>query len=779
VPTAVITANGDGPVTLSTTYTDAAGNTSTPTTTTLALDTVDPVAPTVTVPNGPDITQAELTANGGLPVSVPLPSNAAAGDVITVTVNGVPFTHTVTADEATAGTPVTVLLSTADVTVGGSGPLELSTTYADVAGNVSTATTSTLTLTLVTPPVAVADTATMTEDETTVGGSVLTNDTNLDTSETTALVGSGVGTNGTIALATNGSYTYTRNGTGGTNIATALTDTFNYTVTDAQGSSSSNSITVSITPANDAPVLGSTTITHSPTPTNTLYSRLVSVFEQLPAAYGTVTVGGVTINITGNTGAEGTGNFFELNDGNATETLTLSFSGGIGSAFIIRHEWYGQQNVAGFGGEDITYALNGTPITPSSLSFYGNPEQATSSATISGNRFVAASGETNAGGIYEQSGTITSFSISNVPLALGSNGSFHSVLVGVREVQQSAGVAIGTLVPAATDVDAGSSVRGYAITSAAVEGAPDTSPGHWQYQNAGGAWVNLDSASTSAAVFLTASTLVRWSDDDRTHTALSAVVVDNSSTAVLGEVLNVSVAGGTTPYSATAATFAAGIGPVTIDLNGDGQIGYSQLEMDVNSDGVLDTTAWVGAQDGVLVWDRYQDGQVHDASQYAFTGGMTDLQALAARFDTNFDGVFSASDAAYADFAVWQDANQNGSSDAGELISLEQLGITSIQLQSDGAQSTPAAGVMVQGQASAAMADGSTLLIHDVLFSYSDAVVNPAASSDGGVAVDAATVAVASPAEVMTGHVSYSSNGSFDNWKFMAAQSMGDYVNAA
>jgi hypothetical protein len=290
-------------------------------------------------------------------------------------------------------------------------------------------------------------------------------------------------------------------------------------------------------------------------------------------------------------------------------------------------------------------------------------------------------------------------------------------------------VAISTLVPAATDVDAASSVRGYAITSAAAEGASDTTPGHWEYQDAGGTWVNLDSASTSAAVFLTASTLVRWSDNDRTHTALSAVVVDNSSTAALGDVLDVSVAGGTTPYSATAATLAAGLGPVTIDLNGDGHIGYGQVEMDVNSDGVLDTTAWVGAQDGVLVWDRYHDGQIHDASQYAFTGGMTDLQGLAVGFDTNVDGVFNANDAAYADFAVWQDANQNGSSDAGELVSLALLGITSIQLQSDGVQSTPAEGVAVQGDASASMADGTTLLVQDVLFSYVDAeqhVVEPA-----------------------------------------------------
>jgi hypothetical protein len=40
--------------------------------------------------------------------------------------------------------------------------------------------------------------------------------------------------------------------------------------------------------------------------------------------------------------------------------------------------------------------------------------------------------------------------------------------------------------------------------------------------------------------------------------------------------------------------------------------------MDVNGDGQLDATRWAGAQDGVLVWDKYHDGQVHDHTQFAF-----------------------------------------------------------------------------------------------------------------------------------------------------------------
>jgi hypothetical protein len=160
------------------------------------------------------------------------------------------------------------------------------------------------------------------------------------------------------------------------------------------------------------------------------------------------------------------------------------------------------------------------------------------------------------------------------------------------------------------------------------------------------------------------------------------------------------------------------VGPVVLDLNRDGSLSYSHVTMDVNGDGRLDQTAWAGAQDGVLVWDKNGDGVVRDASQYAFTqyGGQTDLQGLAAGFDSNGDGVFDAADAKFAEFAVWQDANQNGVSEAGEVRSLADLGITSINLVSDGVQRTPADGVTEAGRSTALAVDGSTVLVGDVSF---------------------------------------------------------------
>jgi hypothetical protein len=145
----------------------------------------------------------------------------------------------------------------------------------------------------------------------------------------------------------------------------------------------------------------------------------------------------------------------------------------------------------------------------------------------------------------------------------------------------------------------------------------------------------------------------------------------------------------------------------------------------------------------VLVWDKYADGLVHDNSQYAFAqyGGQTsadsgsepllakdsaagaashtDLDGLRAGFDSNHDGVFDVQDAKFAEFKVWQDLDQDGVSDAGEVRSLVDWGISSINLLSDGVVRAPAEGVVEAGQTLAMAADGTSVLVADAAFAYS------------------------------------------------------------
>ena len=113
---------------------------------------------------------------------------------------------------------------------------------------VSSVATVTITVTGVNDaPVAVNDAAT-TAEETAVSGNVLTNDTDVDagTTLTAALVANA--TNGTVTLASDGSFTYTPaanfNGT----------DSFTYTASDGTAVSNVATVTITVTGVNDAPV---------------------------------------------------------------------------------------------------------------------------------------------------------------------------------------------------------------------------------------------------------------------------------------------------------------------------------------------------------------------------------------------------------------------------------------------------------------------------------------------------------------------------------------------
>jgi hypothetical protein len=55
-----------------------------------------------------------------------------------------------------------------------------------------------------------------------------------------------------------------------------------------------------------------------------------------------------------------------------------------------------------------------------------------------------------------------------------------------------------------------------------------------------------------------------------------------------------------------------------------------------------------------------------------------------AQHDGNADGVIDVKDVVFKDLRVWVDANSNGQTDAGELRTLQDLAITSINLQHDG-----------------------------------------------------------------------------------------------
>jgi VCBS repeat-containing protein len=196
----------------------------------------------------------------------------------------------------------------------------------------------------------------------------------------------------------------------------------------------------------------------------------------------------------------------------------------------------------------------------------------------------------------------------------------------------------------------------------------------------------------------------------------------NANNDILVELQGVSLANLTTLIGSR-------VTPVTLDLDGDGLQYVSSsagVAFDYDGDGVREATSWAGRGDGILVRDANGDGIANNASEISFSvAGSTDLEGLRLQYDSNGDGKLSAEDTEFASFGVWQDANGNGITDAGEFRSLSDLGIASLALTSDGKPYIAADGeVIVHGEASFTRTDGSTSAVGDVSF------ITPRAAND-------------------------------------------------
>ncbi|WP_339762778.1 Ig-like domain-containing protein, partial [uncultured Hoeflea sp.] len=151
--------------------------------------------------------------------------------------------------------------------------------------------------------------------------------------------------------------------------------------------------------------------------------------------------------------------------------------------------------------------------------------------------------------------------------------------------------------------------------------------------------------------------------------------------------------------------------PIVLDLNGDGVDLSATAAFDIDADGDLDQIGWTGPEDGVLAVDLDGSGAIENGSELfseVFGGGShaNSLEALRT-FDSNGDGVIDAQDAAYDDILVWQDANSDGVSQAGELQTLAERGIASLDLDAAEANQT-VDGNTIFAEGTYTKADGGT-----------------------------------------------------------------------
>jgi hypothetical protein len=130
--------------------------------------------------------------------------------------------------------------------------------------------------------------------------------------------------------------------------------------------------------------------------------------------------------------------------------------------------------------------------------------------------------------------------------------------------------------------------------------------------------------------------------------------------------------------------------PIVLDLDGNGVstlAASAGVNFDINATGNAHRVGWASATDGLLVRDRNGDGIINDGSElYGSATRLADGSrasngyAALAMEDSNHDGVLNQADAAFKDLRLWVDANSNGVTDAGELHTLAEFGITSLNL---------------------------------------------------------------------------------------------------
>jgi Ca2+-binding RTX toxin-like protein len=166
--------------------------------------------------------------------------------------------------------------------------------------------------------------------------------------------------------------------------------------------------------------------------------------------------------------------------------------------------------------------------------------------------------------------------------------------------------------------------------------------------------------------------------------------------------------------------------PLVLDLDGDGveTVGTEyQVYFDHNSNGYAELTGWIDPDDGLLTYDRNQNGIIDGGNelfgnhfQLSVGGFARDGFAALADLDSDSNQLIDAKDTAWDRLGIWQDFNFSGKVDPGELNSLGSFGVKELSLSY-----TPGEGIAWNGndhrqEGEYIREDGSTSQLTDVWF---------------------------------------------------------------
>jgi len=171
------------------------------------------------------------------------------------------------------------------------------------------------------------------------------------------------------------------------------------------------------------------------------------------------------------------------------------------------------------------------------------------------------------------------------------------------------------------------------------------------------------------------------------------------------------------------------VSPIILDLDGDGietTAVNSFAWFDHDANGFAESTGWVGDDDGILARDidgngRIDSGRELFGSETLLTSGSKAANGFVAlaELDNNSDGKIDINDAAYSTLKIWKDRDGDGYTSEGELLTLDEAGIQSLNVSYSNSSLQDVNGNEHRQLGSYTRTDGTTLNAADVWFKTS------------------------------------------------------------
>lgn len=527
-------------------------------------------------------------------------------------------------------------------------------TIIDADGDTSSA-NLTVTVTLNQAPVANNDAFSTDEDNpvTIIAPGVLMNDADPNAPDDTMAVVSidTTGTIGNVIYNANGEITYDPNGQFEALAAGAqTTDSFTYTIEDAEGLSDTATVVVTINGVNDAPVVNNVTASGNEdtasiaiTLTGSDVDGTIVSFDlkSLPANGILYTDAALTTAAAINTDYAAVANELEL-----YFVPALNFNGDVSFDYAAKDD-LGLASTADGTAIITVIAVNDAPVINN----------------IEGDILNYPLGMLGTAQVLDQGALATVLDVDSVDF----DG-------GVLTVEITANAAPAEDVLGVQSTVGQIEVAGFSVTYAGTEiGVLDAT------STAIKLLINLNSDATPVSVAALISAITYTNTDlvlpDVTARTVSFTLTDGD--------------GGTSNTANILVDVGDILPSIVLDLGGDGieLISAQNSKLIFEKNGMYYKMGWVGPNDAILAYDANHDGIVTDLSEINLTlyhpDARTDLEGLKLAFDSNKDGVFDAADEHFKDFLIWQDINQDGISQASEITPLADSHIKVIHLDSD------------------------------------------------------------------------------------------------